>query len=243
MSHSPPRRRSSRRSPVGVPSGSRAEFVVRPLKIVPRRRTAARRADAAAANRHRPSATVTARPSATTMSVRVRTCPCRRATAASRPEVDGLKGASDRNGKRPLLGAKGTLQNWLEYHPAPDEPDTYLITALRATRPWTVRAGERGDDSPDYGRHHGENEHPEADVPARHAAYLRHDSQARPRPPRRHHQIPHWTPATTDCPTAGRVGSEARRRERPSAPRERAAWSARKRPLGVRPGSPTVPRD
>lgn len=46
------------------------------------------------------------------------------------PDVDGLKGANDRNGKRPLLGAKGALQNWLEYHPAPNEPDAYLITAL-----------------------------------------------------------------------------------------------------------------
>ena len=45
------------------------------------------------------------------------------------PEVDGLKGATKRNGNRPLLGAKGPLQNWLEYHPAPDEPEAYLITA------------------------------------------------------------------------------------------------------------------
>lgn len=45
------------------------------------------------------------------------------------PEVDGLKGADDTNGKRPLLGAKGSIRTWLDYHPAPDEPDAYLITA------------------------------------------------------------------------------------------------------------------
>lgn len=45
------------------------------------------------------------------------------------PNVDGLKGATDRNGNRPLLGAKGTLQNWLDYHPNPTDPENYLITA------------------------------------------------------------------------------------------------------------------
>lgn len=45
------------------------------------------------------------------------------------PEVDGLKGATKRNGYRPLLGAKGILQNWMEYHPAPDEPEAYVIAA------------------------------------------------------------------------------------------------------------------
>ena len=61
------------------------------------------------------------------------------------PEVDGLKGASDRNGKRPLLGAKGALQNWLEYHPAPNEPETYLITArpsYAAVDPFEPVSGE-----------------------------------------------------------------------------------------------------
>jgi len=42
--------------------------------------------------------------------------------------VDGLKGA-DRNGrKRPLLGAVGSIREWLRYHPDPDNPDAYLIT-------------------------------------------------------------------------------------------------------------------
>ncbi|GAA0214749.1 tyrosine-type recombinase/integrase [Halobaculum roseum] len=45
------------------------------------------------------------------------------------PEVDGLKGAQDRNGKRPLLGAKAAVQNWLEYHPDTTDPEHYLITA------------------------------------------------------------------------------------------------------------------
>ena len=46
------------------------------------------------------------------------------------PKVDGLKGAADRNGKRPLLGAKGPLQNWLHYHPDTSNPENYLITSL-----------------------------------------------------------------------------------------------------------------
>ncbi len=45
------------------------------------------------------------------------------------PEVDGLKGAQERNGNRPLLGAKAAVQNWLEYHPDPSDPENYLITA------------------------------------------------------------------------------------------------------------------
>lgn len=45
------------------------------------------------------------------------------------PTVDGLKGAQDRNGTRPLLGAKAAVQNWLEYHPDTSDPDNYLITA------------------------------------------------------------------------------------------------------------------
>lgn len=45
------------------------------------------------------------------------------------PTVDGLKGATDRNGNRPLLGAKGAIQNWLEYHPDTSDPENYLITA------------------------------------------------------------------------------------------------------------------
>jgi len=46
------------------------------------------------------------------------------------PTVDGLKGAAERNGKRPLLGSKGPLQNWLQYHPDTSDPENHLITAL-----------------------------------------------------------------------------------------------------------------
>ncbi len=43
-------------------------------------------------------------------------------------DAEGLKGA-DRNGKkRPLLGAVGSVREWLCYHPDPDNPDAYLIT-------------------------------------------------------------------------------------------------------------------
>jgi integrase/recombinase XerD len=45
------------------------------------------------------------------------------------PNVDGLKGATSRNGNRPLLGARGPLKNWLEYHPDTSDPEHYLITA------------------------------------------------------------------------------------------------------------------
>jgi integrase len=45
------------------------------------------------------------------------------------PEVDGLKGAQKRNGSRPLLGAKAAVQNWLEYHPEPNNPENFLVTA------------------------------------------------------------------------------------------------------------------
>jgi integrase/recombinase XerD len=45
------------------------------------------------------------------------------------PDVDGLKGAQDRNGSRPLLGAKAAVQDWLDYHPDPSEPEHYFITA------------------------------------------------------------------------------------------------------------------
>lgn len=45
------------------------------------------------------------------------------------PEVDGLKGASEQNGKRPLLGAKEFVRDWLEYHPDPNNSEHHLITA------------------------------------------------------------------------------------------------------------------
>lgn len=43
-------------------------------------------------------------------------------------EAEGLKGADENGKKRPLLGAVGSVREWLRYHPAPDNPDAYLIT-------------------------------------------------------------------------------------------------------------------
>lgn len=42
------------------------------------------------------------------------------------PDADGLKGAS---GKRPLLGARRAVMDWVDMHPS-DDPDAYLITHL-----------------------------------------------------------------------------------------------------------------
>jgi len=43
-------------------------------------------------------------------------------------EADGLKGAEENGSKRPLLGAVGSIREWLRYHPFADDPDAYLIT-------------------------------------------------------------------------------------------------------------------
>lgn len=53
------------------------------------------------------------------------------------PEVDhGLKGADERNGRRPLLLAEGSLRQWINnYHPARDRDDfkeCYLVTGKPA---------------------------------------------------------------------------------------------------------------
>lgn len=42
-------------------------------------------------------------------------------------EIDGLKGADKNGKKRPLLGAKRAVYDWLQYHPT-GNPDDYLIT-------------------------------------------------------------------------------------------------------------------
>lgn len=42
-------------------------------------------------------------------------------------EVDGLKGAKKNGNKRPLLGAKRAVYDWLQYHPTGESAD-YLIT-------------------------------------------------------------------------------------------------------------------
>jgi len=43
-------------------------------------------------------------------------------------DADGLKGADETAKKRPLLGAVGSIREWLRYHPDPNNPDAYLIT-------------------------------------------------------------------------------------------------------------------
>lgn len=48
--------------------------------------------------------------------------------------VDGLKGADLVATWNPLLGATGALQDWLEHHPAPDDPEAYLLTERRDHR-------------------------------------------------------------------------------------------------------------
>lgn len=45
------------------------------------------------------------------------------------PEVEGLKGADDVGKKRPLLGARKSVGEWLQKHPT-GEPDDAFITAL-----------------------------------------------------------------------------------------------------------------
>jgi integrase len=55
-------------------------------------------------------------------------------------DMDGLKDAHTNGQTRPLLGAKGPVRDWLKFHPAPDDPDAYLITAKPKYR--------KGSDSP-----------------------------------------------------------------------------------------------
>lgn len=54
------------------------------------------------------------------------------------PDVDGTKGAS---GKRPLLGARRYVRDWLNLHPCPDDRDAALIT----TSPGNSNRGEPGE--------------------------------------------------------------------------------------------------
>lgn len=61
------------------------------------------------------------------------------------PEADGLKGAGERHGRRPLLGAVATVREWLEYHPDTSDNSNYLITARpnwNAVDPTTPVSGE-----------------------------------------------------------------------------------------------------
>lgn len=42
-------------------------------------------------------------------------------------EVDGLKGADKNGKKRPILGARRAIHEWLNFHPKRDDPDAYLV--------------------------------------------------------------------------------------------------------------------
>lgn len=44
-------------------------------------------------------------------------------------DAEGLKGAAENAKRRPLLLAEPSVRNWLQSHPAKDEPEAYLITA------------------------------------------------------------------------------------------------------------------
>lgn len=49
-------------------------------------------------------------------------------------EADGLKYAE---GKRPLLGAKAAVRRYLDYHPCPNDPESYLLTHVHTYNPDT----------------------------------------------------------------------------------------------------------
>ncbi|GAA0261491.1 hypothetical protein GCM10009000_092410 [Halobacterium noricense] len=62
---------------------------------------------------------------------------------------DGLKGADEDSRKRPLLGARGPVRDWLDYHPCRDRDDfedAYLFTAttLSATDDYGEMMSESG---------------------------------------------------------------------------------------------------
>ena len=44
-------------------------------------------------------------------------------------EMEGLKGAHKNGQTRPLLGARGPVRDWLNYHPYKNDPDALLVTA------------------------------------------------------------------------------------------------------------------
>ena len=56
-------------------------------------------------------------------------------------DAEGLKGAAQNGSKRPLLGAKRPVHDWLDYHPESDNPEAYLITP-RQDHPW-ANTGEQ----------------------------------------------------------------------------------------------------
>jgi integrase len=52
------------------------------------------------------------------------------ATYRYNEDADGLKGAERNGKKRPLLASVGAIRDWLQYHPASDDPDAILLCAL-----------------------------------------------------------------------------------------------------------------
>lgn len=56
-------------------------------------------------------------------------------------DVEGLKGAGENGSKRPLLGAKRAVYDWLQYHPTSDDPDSFLVTP-RKDHPWGVEGDQ-----------------------------------------------------------------------------------------------------
>jgi len=52
-------------------------------------------------------------------------------------DAEGLKGADQNGAKRPLLGAKRPVKDWLDFHPCSDNPEAFLITP-RKEHPWAT---------------------------------------------------------------------------------------------------------
>lgn len=50
-------------------------------------------------------------------------------------EADGLKGAELVGTWNPLLGAVGSVRDWLRHHPAPDDPEAFLLCSRRSSAP------------------------------------------------------------------------------------------------------------
>jgi hypothetical protein len=58
-------------------------------------------------------------------------------------DVEGLKDADKAGTKRPLLGAKRAVIDWLDYHPMSDDPEAFLITP-RKDHPFGETGGQLG---------------------------------------------------------------------------------------------------
>ncbi len=56
-------------------------------------------------------------------------------------DMEGLKGADQNGAKRPLLGAKRAVKDWLDFHPKSENPEAFLITP-RNDHSW-AKSGEQ----------------------------------------------------------------------------------------------------